>query len=220
MSILVQALSGRMHRLIGTLIGMATSEATEATQPSAGAMAEAGFQSQRDAIKKLLQDTKDTDQFAGNISRTVVLNSYFYYRGVTHVPLPLPAAAAAVRTYVRTYVFLVWGGYVPPCSTYVLGRVRTPPIVPRRAGPGNPPVEVRTYALVRTYVRTLGGTPQDQLRTYVAATWPPHSYVHFAHGEIWSCTILEIRTYVRTYVRMCFGCALRFSCVFLKQAWA
>ena len=166
MSILVQALLallGRMHRLlgnlIGNLIGMAALDATDATQPSEGSMAEGGFQVQRDAMKKFLQDTKDTDEFAGNISRTVVLNSYFYYRGGTHVPLPLPAAAA-VRTYLRTYVFLVWGGYVPPCSTYVLGRVRTPPIVPRRAGPGNPPVEVRTYALVRTYVRTnFGGDP-------------------------------------------------------------
>lgn len=126
MSILVQALSGRMHRLIGTLIGMATSEATEATQPSAGAMAEAGFQSQRDAIKKLLQDTKDTDQFAGNISRTVVLNSYFYYRGVTHVPLPLPAAAAAVRTYVRTSFWCGAGTYPPVVRTYLGGYV--PPL--------------------------------------------------------------------------------------------
>ena len=138
MSILVQALSARMHRLIGNLIGMATPEATEATQPSEGSMAQAGVQIQWDATMKLLQDNKATNAFTGNISRTVVLNSYFYYRGGTHVPLPLPAAAA-VRTYLRTYVFLVWGGYVPPCSTYVLGRVRTPPIVPRRAGPGTPP---------------------------------------------------------------------------------
>ena len=162
MSILVQALLallGRMHRLLGNLIGMATSDATDATQPSAGSMAEAGLQTQRDAMKKQIQDTKDTDQFAGNISRTVVLNSYFYYRGGTHVPLPLPAAAA-VRTYLRTSFWCGAGTYPPVVRTYVLGRVRTPPIVPRRAGPGNPPVEVRTYALVRTYVRTnFGGDP-------------------------------------------------------------
>ena len=110
MSILVQALLRRMRRLIVNLIGMATPDATDATQPSAGSMAEAGLETQRDVMKKLLRDTKDTDQFAGNISRTVVLNSYFYYRGGTHVPLPLPAAAA-VRTYVRLFG---------------VGRVRTP----------------------------------------------------------------------------------------------
>ena len=126
MSILVQALSARMHRLIGHLIGMATPEATEATQPSEGSMAQAGVQIQWDATMKLLQDNKATNAFTGNISRTVVLNSYFYYRGGTHVPLPLPAAAAAVRTYVRTSFWCGAGTYPPVVRTYLGGYV--PPL--------------------------------------------------------------------------------------------
>lgn len=100
-----------MHRLIVNLIGMAKSDATDVTQPSAGSMAEAGFETQRDAIKQLFQDDKDTDQFAGNISRTVVLNSYFYYRAVrTYVRTSFWCGAGTYPPVVRTYL----GGYVPP----------------------------------------------------------------------------------------------------------